>query len=55
MAYLRHLFALATLRNREYWNTDGANNEKGQLSWLLEFARGELATAQQQARPEPVD
>ena len=53
MAYLRHLFEIATLRNREYWKTDVANNEKGQLSWPLAFACRELAAAQQ-ARPEPV-
>ena len=54
MAYLRHLFEIAALRNREYGKADGANNEKGQLSWLLEIARRELA-ALWQARPEPVD
>jgi hypothetical protein len=53
MAYLRDLFEIATLRNREYGKAEGANNEKGQLSWPFEFACRELA-AQQQARPEPV-
>ena len=52
MAYLRHLFEIATLRNREYGKAEGANNEKGQLSWPLEFFCHELAL--RQVRPPPV-
>jgi hypothetical protein len=28
MAYLRHLFEIATLRTREYWKAEGANKKK---------------------------